>query len=231
MLNNLPLVFLIAVFGILHVANNHRIEKKIREINSLEKELKQLRWMYMTSKSELMFKSKQSEVAKMVEELGLEESVKAPYKIEVKEDTIYSINLLEYNDLKDSLSQLITNDSLPLLISFANGELVGAIPDIGNYQIDSLGNFTLKTEEEIPLFSQQLSVISKYQNGEILYDLSFGGGEEVVEETNDNFLAFREHPYPKDLSQLFPESPPVWYSYFQQYKIWIKSILIFLLFL
>mgnify|MGYP000150308000 CR=1 FL=1 len=86
LLNNLPLVFLIAVFGILHVANNHRIEKKIREINSLEKELKQLRWMYMTSKSELMFKSKQSEVAKMVEELGLEESVKAPYKIEVVED-------------------------------------------------------------------------------------------------------------------------------------------------
>lgn len=85
LLNNLPLVFLIAVLGILHVANNHRIEKKVREINSLEKELKELRWMYMTTKSDLMFKSKQSEVAKMVEELGLEESVKAPYKIEVEE--------------------------------------------------------------------------------------------------------------------------------------------------
>lgn len=40
----------------------------------------------MTTKSELMFKSKQSEVAVMVEELGLEESVKAPYKIEVIEE-------------------------------------------------------------------------------------------------------------------------------------------------
>lgn len=86
LLNNLPLVFLIAVLGIMHVANNHRIEKKVREINSLEKELKELRWMYMTTKSDLMFKSKQSEVASMVEDLGLEESVKAPYKIEVVEE-------------------------------------------------------------------------------------------------------------------------------------------------
>lgn len=85
LLNNLPLVFLIAVLGIVHVANNHRIEKKVREINKLEKELKELRWMYMTTKSDLMFKSKQSEVASMVEDLGLEESVKAPFKIEVEE--------------------------------------------------------------------------------------------------------------------------------------------------
>ena len=86
LLNNLPFVLLIAVLGILHVANNHRIEKKIREINQLEKDLQELRWMYMTTKSELMFKSKQSEVAVMVVELGLEESVKAPYKIEVIEE-------------------------------------------------------------------------------------------------------------------------------------------------
>lgn len=151
-------------------------------------------------------------------------------KIEVKEDTIYAINLLEYNDLKDSLSQLITNDSLPVFISFVNGELVGAIHHVGNYQIDSLGNFTLKTEEEIPLFSDTISVISNYQNGEIRYDLSFGGGKNIVEKSDENFLEFREHPFPKDLSQLFPETPPVWYSYFQENKIWIKSILIFLLF-
>lgn len=85
LLNNLPLVLLIAVLGIVHVANNHRIEKKVREINKLERELKELRWMYMTTKSELMYKSKQSEVANMVEFMGLEESVKAPYKIVVEE--------------------------------------------------------------------------------------------------------------------------------------------------
>lgn len=83
--NNLPLLFLISVLAIFHVANTHRIEKKARQINKLEKELKELRWMYMTTKSELMFQSKQSEVAKMVKDLGLKESEKAPAKIVVSE--------------------------------------------------------------------------------------------------------------------------------------------------
>jgi len=84
--NNLPLLFLVSALAIIHVANNHRIERKVRQINKLEKELKELRWMYMTTKSDLMFKSKQSEVAKMVDDLGLKESEKAPFKIELKEN-------------------------------------------------------------------------------------------------------------------------------------------------
>ena len=40
----------------------------------------------MTAKSELMYKSKQSEVAKMVEEMGLKELTAPPYKIVVKQD-------------------------------------------------------------------------------------------------------------------------------------------------
>lgn len=84
--NNLPLVLFIALLGVLHVANNHTAENKIRRINKLEKDIKELRWTYMTSKSELMFKSKQSEVAKMVEKMGLKELTKPPYKIEVEAD-------------------------------------------------------------------------------------------------------------------------------------------------
>ncbi len=83
--NNLPLLFLVSVLAIVHVANNHRIEKKIRQINKLEVELKELRWMYMTTKSELMFKSKQSEVAKMVKSFDLKESEKAPIKIIIED--------------------------------------------------------------------------------------------------------------------------------------------------
>ena len=84
--NNLPLVLFIAVLGIVHVANNHTAENKIRRMNHLEQDVKELRWMYMTSKSELMFKSKQSEVAKMVESMGLVELSKPPYKIVVDKD-------------------------------------------------------------------------------------------------------------------------------------------------
>lgn len=83
--NNLPLVLFIALLGVLHVANNHTAESKIRRINATEKEIKELRWLYMTSKSELMYKSKQSEVAKMVKETGLKELIQPPYKIKVEE--------------------------------------------------------------------------------------------------------------------------------------------------
>lgn len=81
--NNLPLVLFIAALGVLHVANNHTAENKIRRINKLEQNIKELRWTYMTSKSELMYKSKQSEVSKMVEDMGLKELTKPPYKIVV----------------------------------------------------------------------------------------------------------------------------------------------------
>jgi hypothetical protein len=84
--NNLPLVLFIAVLGVFHVANNHTAENKIRRMNTLEQDVKELRWIYMTSKSELMFKSKQSEVAKMIEAAGLKELSKPPYKIVVGKD-------------------------------------------------------------------------------------------------------------------------------------------------
>ncbi|MFT4969049.1 MAG: hypothetical protein ACI9O4_000794 [Chitinophagales bacterium] len=82
--NNMPLVLFVAALGVLHVANNHTAENKIRRINSIEKDIRELRWTYMTSKSELMYKSKQSEVAKMVEAMDLKELTKPPYKIVVK---------------------------------------------------------------------------------------------------------------------------------------------------
>lgn len=85
-LNNLPLVLFIALLGIFHVANNHTAENKIRRMSNLEQDIKELRWLYMTSKSELMFRSKQSEVATMVEEMGIKELTKPPYKIEIKEN-------------------------------------------------------------------------------------------------------------------------------------------------
>jgi hypothetical protein len=86
LMNNLPLLFFVAALGIIHVANNHYLENKVRKINKLEAEIKELRWNYMTSKSNLMLKSKQSEVAEMVEELGLKELTAPPYIIEVKKN-------------------------------------------------------------------------------------------------------------------------------------------------
>ena len=150
--------------------------------------------------------------------------------IEVKGNTAYSINLLDNDSLKRESFRLITNDSLPNFISFEKGELVGVIHNVGNYQIDSTGYFILKTENEFPKFSKTVKVISKYQKGEIIYALNFFGGKEQVDTSSIDFLEFREHPYPKDLAQLFPNPAPEWITFFQKHKYWIKPILIFLLF-
>jgi uncharacterized membrane protein YtjA (UPF0391 family) len=82
---NMPFVLFIVMLAALHIANNHLAEDYARGISKLEKEVKQLRWQYMTTTSGLMQKSKQSEVAKLVSNQGLKELRIPPYKIEVKE--------------------------------------------------------------------------------------------------------------------------------------------------
>lgn len=80
---NMPFVMFIVFLGVLRIANNHTAENYARNISKTEKEVKQLRWQYMTTTSGLMLKSKQSEVVKLVGTQGLKELRIPPYKIEV----------------------------------------------------------------------------------------------------------------------------------------------------
>ncbi len=80
-IRNLPFIFFIAIVGILYIANSHYAEKNVREIDQIEKQLNELRWEFMTTKSQLEYLSKQSEVAKMVEPAGLKELRQPPKKI------------------------------------------------------------------------------------------------------------------------------------------------------
>lgn len=80
---NLYFILFLAGLALLHIANNHYAENTIRRINSMEKQIKELRWTYMSAKSDLMRQSMQSEVARKVEPLGLEELKTPPYKIEI----------------------------------------------------------------------------------------------------------------------------------------------------
>ncbi|HWB62678.1 MAG TPA: FtsL-like putative cell division protein, partial [Chitinophagales bacterium] len=79
---NMPFVLFLAFLAALHIANNHTAENYARRITKTEKEVKQLRWQYMTTASGLMRISKQSEVAKLVDKEGIVELRIPPYKIE-----------------------------------------------------------------------------------------------------------------------------------------------------
>ncbi len=81
----MPKIFFVMGLLIFYIANTHYADKVVRKIAKTKSEVEDLRADYTTLKSENMVKSKQSEVAKRVASMGIEESLAPPYKIEVEE--------------------------------------------------------------------------------------------------------------------------------------------------
>ncbi|MEM6524026.1 MAG: FtsL-like putative cell division protein [Bacteroidota bacterium] len=84
-LKYLPYVLFVTAVGIFYIGNSHYAEKNIRKIDALKKEIEDLRADYTDLKADYMYASKQSEVAKKVEKLGVKESLRPPEKIVVTE--------------------------------------------------------------------------------------------------------------------------------------------------
>lgn len=83
-INHLPFLLFITLIGLAYIANGYYAEKSVREISRITNNLKELKSEYITSKSELMFMSNQSEVARSSKHLGLKESLNPPKKIVVQ---------------------------------------------------------------------------------------------------------------------------------------------------
>lgn len=81
----LPKILFVMLLGLLYISNTHYAEKTVRRIDHAQSEVEDLRADYTTLKSDLMFASKQSEVARKVKTLGLKESLKPPTKV-ISED-------------------------------------------------------------------------------------------------------------------------------------------------
>jgi len=81
---HLPKIIFAMALGLFYIGNTHYAEKAVRKINRVQTEVEDLRADYTTMKSDLMFASKQSEVAKKVKPFGLEESLQPPHKIVVE---------------------------------------------------------------------------------------------------------------------------------------------------
>ncbi|KAA8481907.1 hypothetical protein BDE36_4043 [Arcticibacter tournemirensis] len=77
----MPFIIFIAFLGMVYIGNRHFAEKNIREIDKLNKEVKELSWDFKSLKADLMLKSTQTEVAKRVDTFGLMEPVEPPKKI------------------------------------------------------------------------------------------------------------------------------------------------------
>src|SRR4030095_1269028 len=74
----IPFFLFLTLLAVIYIYNGHYADKTIRSINQTAKKVKELQYEYKTVKSEVMFRSKQSELAKAVEPLGLKELTIAP---------------------------------------------------------------------------------------------------------------------------------------------------------
>ena len=77
-MKNIGFFLFLAALAVVYIYNGHYADKIVRDINRTNKELKELQYEYKTLKSEVMFRSKQSELAKAVEPFGLKELTQPP---------------------------------------------------------------------------------------------------------------------------------------------------------
>lgn len=81
--SKMPFIFFVAVLSALYISNNHKAVLYVGEISSLENEVEELSWQYETVNSELTHRSTLTEIAAMVDTLGLAELDEPQYKIKI----------------------------------------------------------------------------------------------------------------------------------------------------
>src|SRR5664279_5702270 len=75
---NIPFFLFLAVLAVIYIYNGHHADKLTRKISATEKHIKELEYEFKTIKSEVIFRSKASELVKAVEPLGLKELTNQP---------------------------------------------------------------------------------------------------------------------------------------------------------
>jgi len=74
----IPFFLFLALLAVIYIYNGHSADKLARDITKTTRELKELQYEYKTVKGDVLFRSKQSELVKAVEPLGLKELTQAP---------------------------------------------------------------------------------------------------------------------------------------------------------
>ena len=86
LLQNLPFLLFLGFLATIYIANAHLAERNVRRIQELQREIKELRWYYMSLESENMFNSLRSEVLDRVKDDGLHLHRGTPKKIVVQQE-------------------------------------------------------------------------------------------------------------------------------------------------
>jgi len=83
----IPFLIFLTLMGIIYIANRYHAERVVRQTVKLQQELDELRSESITTASELMFASRQSQVYKLVKEnhLDLKESTVPPTRVKMRD--------------------------------------------------------------------------------------------------------------------------------------------------
>jgi hypothetical protein len=82
----MPFLIFLLLLGMVYISNIFRVERTKRQIDDLEEELRELRYEYISSRSQLMYESKPSEIAIKLKDSGIRESMDPPRKIMISKD-------------------------------------------------------------------------------------------------------------------------------------------------
>ena len=80
----MPFILFLTILILFYIGNSYYAERTIREINSVKNDLKDKRAEFISTSSELMFRTKQSEVAKAIAPMNIKESTEPQKKITVQ---------------------------------------------------------------------------------------------------------------------------------------------------
>lgn len=75
-----PFLLFLAFLAFIYITNDFTLESKVRKISHLQKEVMELRYEYISVKSNLITISKQSQLAKRLKKLGIKEN-RDPLKV------------------------------------------------------------------------------------------------------------------------------------------------------
>lgn len=76
-----PFVLLLTVLCVAYITNSYYAEKTIRQSIKIRQEIRNYESEYLSTKSELMMCSRQSELARILDSTGIKESLIPPVKI------------------------------------------------------------------------------------------------------------------------------------------------------
>jgi hypothetical protein len=82
----MPFILFITLLVMFYIGNSYYAESTIRKIDKIKIELNEKRAEYISTESDVMFRSKPSEVAKAVEPMQIKEPLEPPKRIIVRQE-------------------------------------------------------------------------------------------------------------------------------------------------